>query len=182
MKKKLRREYIDKRNSIADREDLSARICERVSSLREYKNAKNILCYASFGSEVDTKCLINTILADGKSLFLPKCEVATHTMQAIKVEDLSTLKKGAYGIEEPVGDCINPAIVDLVIVPLVSFDRSCARLGYGGGYYDRFLPKITAKRIAIAFSEQETDRLPTEDTDVLMDMIITEKETIYNAF
>ncbi len=182
MKKELRKECIDRRNKITDIKSLSKLIADRLLSLDEYKRAKNVLCYSSFGSEVDTTPLMNAILADGKALFLPRCEVKTHTLEAIRVTDLAALKIGAYGIKEPLGEGIGPNELDLIIVPLVAFDQKKARLGYGGGYYDRFLPKTDAKRVAIAFSHQETDKIPREETDVLMDIIITEKEVIKDAF
>ncbi len=165
-----------------NRQELSKVIIDRLTALSEYKNAKNLLCYASFASEVETTDLMAEILADGKKLYLPKCEVETHEMQAVRVTDLSSLEKGAYGIAEPVGEGEEPKKIDLVIVPLVAFDRSLARLGYGGGYYDRFLPKTDAIRIAIAFSEQECEKIPLDETDIRMDIIITEKEEIRNAF
>ncbi len=182
LKKQLRKNCLEKRNQIEDRCTLSKEIADKLTGLCEYKNAKNILAYASFGSEVETKELMSRILADGKSLFLPKCEVKTKELQAIKTNDLHTLKKGAYGIAEPSGEVADPCAIDLVIVPLVGFDRTLARLGYGGGYYDRFLPKTGAKCIAIAFSRQEIREIPREETDILMDMIVTEKEVIKGAF
>ncbi len=178
LKKTLRKSLIARRNDILDKDILSKEICERLVGLEEYKNAKNILCYASFTGEVDTKELLDRILKDGKNLFLPRCDVKNHTMQAIEVNALSTLKKGAYGIAEPSGEGTAPEKLDLVIVPLVGFDRKKARLGYGGGYYDRFLPETNAVRIAIAFSNQEVSEIPIEKTDALLDIVVTEKEVI----
>ncbi|MBQ7793240.1 MAG: 5-formyltetrahydrofolate cyclo-ligase [Clostridia bacterium] len=180
MKSELRKEFIKKRILIdtLTRADFGRMIWERVKALDVYKSAENILCYASVGYEVDTYNLMRTILADGKKLYLPRCEVETHSIIPCQVYDLAELEKGAYGIPEPSGEGVSPSVFDLVIVPAVAFDRSKARLGYGGGYYDRFLPKTDAIKCLIAFRAQEAQKIPCEKTDIPMDMIVTEREVI----
>lgn len=176
MKKELRSFYVKKRKESFSKEK-SIAISKKVTALDEYKSANNILCYASYNSEVDTFWLMEKILTEGKSLYLPRCVTATHEMEICNVSSLDELSDGAYGIKEPTGNGVCVPL-DLVIVPMVAFDREKNRLGYGGGYYDRFLAKTDAVRVGIAFSEQESDKLIGEPTDIPMDIIITEKEVI----
>ncbi len=177
MKKELRKQFIKIRKDSFD-ERISNIIFERLVALDEYKKAKHILCYASYNSEVDTFNLMNRIIQDGKKLYLPRCIPEKREMDVCNVKDLSELKTGAYGIKEPTGDSVSADLLDLVIVPMVAFDREKTRLGYGGGYYDRFLLKINAVKMGIAFSVQESDKLIKEPTDIPMDIIVTEKEVI----
>lgn len=176
MKKELRSFYVKKRRECFS-EEKSITVSKKLIALDEYKEAKNIFCYASYNSEVDTYWLMEKILADGKNLYLPRCITATKEMEVCRVSNLSELQSGAYGIKEPMGDGVSVSL-DLVIAPMVAFDREKNRLGYGGGYYDRFLAKTDAVRLGIAFSEQESDKLVKEPTDIPMDIIITEKEVI----
>lgn len=177
LKKETRRLFIEKRKA-AFSERASSEIAEKVLSLTEYKSASSVLCYASYNGEVDTFGLMERIFADGKKLYLPKCIVETRTIIPCEVGGFDELKKGAYGILEPVGKAAEPMSIDAVIVPMVAFDRKLTRLGYGGGYYDRFLPGTDAVKIGIAFATQEAEYLEREKTDIAMDMIITEKEVI----
>lgn len=176
MKKELRSLYVKKRRECFS-EEKSITILKELIALDEYKGAYNIFCYASYNSEVDTFWLMEKILADGKNLYLPRCITDTKEMEVCRVSDLSELQSGAYGIREPIGKGVLVSL-DLVIAPMVAFDREKNRLGYGGGYYDRFLAKTDAIRLGIAFSEQESDKLVKEPTDIPMDIIITEKEVI----
>lgn len=177
MKKELRKQFIKIRKDSFD-ERTSNVIFERLVALDEYKKAKHILCYVSYNSEVDTFALMNRILQDGKKLYLPRCIPETREMDICNVKDLSELETGAYGIKEPQGIAVSPDILDIAIVPMVAFDREKTRLGYGGGYYDRFLKKTDIVKVGIAFSKQEAEKLVKEVTDIPMDIIVTEKEVI----
>ncbi|MEE0944144.1 MAG: 5-formyltetrahydrofolate cyclo-ligase [Clostridia bacterium] len=177
MKKELRKQFVKARKESYDMAKCLA-VCENVLALDEYQNAKDILCYASYNFEVDTFYLMKKILLDGKNLYLPRCITDTREMEVCRVKDLSELKSGAYGIKEPTGERVSKEILDMIIVPMVAFDRQKTRLGYGGGYYDRFLPETMAAKVGIAFSVQESECLIKESTDVPMDTIVTEKEVI----
>lgn len=177
MKKELRKQFIGIRKDIFDNVTSNI-ISERLVALDEYKKAKHIFCYASYNSEVDTFALMHRILQDGKKLYLPRCIPETREMDICNVKDLSELKTGSYGIKEPQGTAVSPDILDIAIVPMVAFDREKTRLGYGGGYYDRFLQKTDIFKVGIAFSKQETEKLSKEATDIPMDIIVTEKEVI----
>ena len=143
-----------------------------------YVNAKNILCYASYNSEVNTACIIKDILSSDKNLFLPRCITDKHELVICPVNSLDELKKGAYGIIEPDGPGVDINVIDLVIVPIVAYNENRMRIGYGAGYYDRLLSGSCVKTIGIAFSVQKTMFDEFEPTDVRLDMIITEGEVL----
>ncbi|MDO4618101.1 MAG: 5-formyltetrahydrofolate cyclo-ligase [Clostridia bacterium] len=176
MKKHLRKKALAKRNALTleYREKSSLKIFEKLISMSEYKSAETVLLYASFGSEVDTEMLIKRALKDKKTVCLPRCIKESRQMEIVPIKSLDDLKEGAYGIKEPVGNGISDA--DLVIVPLVAFTKEKDRLGYGGGYYDRFLANADTKSIGIAFSCQIEENVYPENTDIKLQKIVTEKE------
>ncbi len=180
MKKILRKKAIEKRDLIPPnkREEMSFKISERVINSKEYKNAKTIMVYSQIGSEVNLESLINDALFKNKTVCFPRCIKETKQMDAVPVLDLSNLKSGAYGIKEPVGDGIDPKEIDLCIVPIVAFTKNKDRLGYGGGYYDRFLLRTDGIKMGVAFSFQEIDNVFPEKTDIPLDIIVTETEVI----
>ena len=181
MKRELRKRYINLRKTFvsdAQRQALSRVIAEKVLVLDALKRAKNIFCYSAYAGEVETDLLIDSLLKLGKKVYLPLCDKNTNTMSARRIKSRDELTLGAYGILEPSGEEIKPQDVDFVVVPMVAFDRNRTRLGYGGGYYDRYLPNTDAVTCGIAFSVQEAEGLPRGEYDIPLDMIITEKEII----
>jgi 5-formyltetrahydrofolate cyclo-ligase len=194
-KKKIRKEKRAERDAIAREAvlEMSERITARVLEAPCYKNAKNILTYVSTGSEVCTQRLIEAALAQGKCVFVPK--VYGSEMKFIRIFGLDELAEGYYGILEPVkeepvweADENNSAkdkaaeCENLCIMPGLAFDRSFNRVGYGGGFYDRFLEgKPCVYRMGLCFECQMTEKIEAEDTDVKPDCIVTEKEIIYNG-
>lgn len=148
-----------------------------------YKNAKNIMTFVSFSDEVDTHELIKIGIRDNKNILVPITIKETKELKLSLVTDFNELELGYYNILTPKEKFIrytDPKLVDLIIVPGVVFDREGYRIGYGGGYYDRFLSKIekSIPRIAIAFDLQIIDKVPREYYDIPVDYIITEKEII----
>ncbi len=180
MKNSARKEALSLRRKLgADlRSDYSRIIQERLMASDWYVNAKNILCYASYNSEVDTSCIVEDILNSDKNMFLPRCITEKHELVVCPVNKLDELEKGAYGIIEPQGSGVDINIIDLVIVPVVAYNKNRMRIGYGAGYYDRLLADSDVKTIGIAFSVQETSFDDFEPTDVRLDMIITESEVL----
>ncbi len=169
---RARRENI----SVIQAAELSARIAERVLTMPEYRAANTVMCYASVLGEVQTAALNARILEDGKELLLPRIDRETHTMQAVPARDLSTLRRSAIGVPEPTGEAgVDPASIDLVLVPGIAFDRRGGRVGFGGGYYDRFLLETKALRVALAFEMQLVEDTRPEPHDQAMDMLVTEK-------
>ena len=180
MKKILRKKAIEKRDLIPEskREEMSFKIAEKVLKSKEYKNAKTIMVYSCIGSEVNLERIINDALSKNKRMCFPRCIKETHEMDSVPVDDLSCLKSGAYGIKEPLGKGIALQEIDLIIVPIVAFTKNKDRLGYGGGYYDRFFLKTKGIKMGVAYSSQEEENVYPEKTDIPLDIIVTETEVI----
>ena len=143
-----------------------------------FADAQNILLFSSYGSEIPTDEIFDLCKRLGKTVYFPK--VTGKDMRFFRVNDLSELSEGFHGIKEPAGDtgeyipaekCIN----DLMIMPGTAFDREGYRLGYGGGFYDRFLaktPELINKTIAIGYKMQETEHIPADEHDIKPGKII----------
>jgi len=156
------------------------RIKARLEALPFYHEAQTVFCYVSVGSEVDTLGLIEDLLVSGKSIFVPRCE-GGGIMYAQMLLSLSELEKGLLGI--PVPPLMNPRVestsLDLIIVPCLACDTSGYRIGYGGGYYDRYLASAEqATSIALCRESLLHEHLPQEDHDVPVDFVITDERMI----
>lgn len=181
IKKELRAYFSAKRSEVADKADKDNSICRAFLDSKIYKAADEILCYCSFGSEIDTAKIISAALRDGKKLFLPKCTDKNGSMLFYRVINTDNLVKGTYGISEPDTEICEPAYNfenALCVVPGLSFDRNGHRLGYGKGYYDRFLEKFTIKSAGLCYNNLISDSLPAEKYDLPVDYIFTETEVI----
>ncbi|MBE0447039.1 MAG: 5-formyltetrahydrofolate cyclo-ligase [Actinobacteria bacterium] len=166
-----------------ERERKAIAIKERLFVLPEFRNAESVLFYAAFGSEVPTLKMMSESLGLGKKIILPITDTKTKNLALRRVHDLKNLQLNQYGIPEPVPESTvhhDYNEVDLVIVPGVVFDRYGQRIGYGGGYYDRFLNRIdpSVPRVSIAFEEQIVPEIPAESHDLPVDKIITEERVI----
>jgi len=155
---------------------LSERACARILALEEYKNTQTVLLYHSVGGEVDTIQLIDRMKSDGRQVCLP----AITGKGILEARRIDCLVPGAYGIPCPEGPVVQPEEIDLIVVPGLAFDKSCHRLGQGGGYYDRYLPKCRGTTIGLAFDCQVVDDLPLEDHDIQLDLLATES-TLYTS-
>lgn len=159
LRKQIRREMTGKRQSITRRREKEQAILRR---LAPFVKGKTVAAYHAIGQEVD-------ILQD--DWLLPLTNPADHSLRF----GTGRLRQGPYGIMEPDPDTakfVEPEDIDVILVPMVAFD-GLHRLGYGGGYYDRFLPRTKALKIGIAFREQAA-RFPVSAWDVDMDMVITD--------
>ena len=183
IKKNLRIEMKRKRSSLSIERLLvySSHIFESVVNRKEYINADVILAYVSFSSEVDTHFLIQHALKNGKKVAVPKV-FDNNEMRFFFIDSLDELKPGAYGILEP--DPVSELIIDenknyVILLPGVAFDDEKNRLGYGGGYYDRYLEKYSfIFKIMLAYELEKLDNtLPTDRHDVKPDIVITELNT-----
>ena len=158
--------------------EMSARIGERVLALPEYKRACRIFCYHALPMEVQTAGLIREMIREGKEVYLPVLG-KRRTMRAVRLRESTMLHKGAFGVYEPDGnEEIDPARLELILTPGLAFDRMGGRIGYGAGYFDRFLPKCKGLIVALALEMQMVERVPMEAHDVYMHRIITE-QTMY---
>ncbi len=160
-----------------DRAQRSELICSRLSGLTEYEDARNICAYISKGNEVDTKLIIEKAWADGKHVYVPK--VYGKEMHFIEISDYNELQTGSFGISEPVSDEYQDVEDGLMFMPGVAFDRSRNRIGFGGGYYDRYLAEHTGLvTVALAYEFQIVDKIDSEPTDIRPHIIVTESEVI----
>lgn len=182
-KGQLRRLALSKRNELDEDFRKKAGDSIAASLLRHaaVEAAGTIMCYCDFRSEVPTRELVRQLEAKGKKMCFPVCEKGG-IMHAWHPVNKESWKTGMMGICEPdtaKSELVEPEDIDLVICPMVAFDLKCCRMGYGGGYYDRYLPRCKkAVRIGIAFEAQHTEGLVTDSYDCPMDFVITE-EKIY---
>ena len=151
--------------------------------LSEFQLAKTVMLFLNFREEVETTALAEAMIAGEKRLILPRC--APHgILLPIEVRDLNQdIEPGAYGIREPklTLGVVEPSEIDLIIVPGSGFDLQGNRLGYGGGYYDRFFMLLNPliPKIALGFECQIIPEVPVDQHDAKMTMLITEKG-VYN--
>lgn len=183
-KKKIRKEILAKRDTLTEsqRESMSQEIFHRLTQLPEFENAGQILLFAGYGSEPDTISWMKSCMQNGKKVFCPT--VCGEVMEFYEVKDVSELQIGYKGIPEPVPmqeTKYVPGAHDLMILPGVAFDHEGNRIGYGKGFYDRYLASgYSGEKLAVAFSLQmvENERMPAEMTDQRIGCIVTEKEII----
>lgn len=179
-KKAIRKQIFAARKACTDEQidTWSKTVTERVLALPAFRRAEKILVYADYNHEVITRYLIEEAWKAGKETAVPK--VAGKDMIFYKLTDFSQLEPGYYGIPEPAkGETVDWHQA-LMIMPGVAFDKENHRVGYGGGFYDRYLEKHPEiERVAIAFSFQILPEVPTEPTDICPQIIVTEKETYY---
>ena len=163
------------------REERAERVVERFLDLPEVQRASTVMLFSSFGSEVSTRSLIERLHARGVVVALPRIEGAALVPIRYAPGDPTTTT--TFGAEEPVADArLDPPSIDVVGVPGVAFDRGGRRIGYGGGYYDRFLRGLPAFTVGLVFGLQVVeDELPAGRFDLPVDAIVTEEETIRAA-
>lgn len=170
MKSEIRKKYIEIRKNIKNKEEKSEKIINTLLSSEFYKKATDVFVYVSTDDEVDTLTLIEKMLKDKKTLYAPKC-TEKGFMEARKFERLSDLSLDKFGILAPSGEVSNH--IDLIIVPGVAFNENLHRIGYGGGYYDRFLNDTDNVTCGLFFEEQRAE-FSAESHDMPLDYIITD--------
>lgn len=178
-KQAIRKQIFALRKQCTDEEveAKSRKITEMVKELPQFKNADRILAYADYNHEVCTCYLIEEAWKAGKTVAVPK--VVGKDMEFHILTDFNQLEPGYFKIPEPVSGEIVDWEDALMIMPGVAFDRSCNRVGYGGGFYDRFLEKHPGIfRLAVAFDFQVLEEVPTEETDIVPQIVATEKEIL----
>jgi len=184
MKGKLRKELMEIKRNLSKIEVLnkSNQIKERLFSLKEFKQAHAVLFYISYDNEVYTHDMIKESISKGKRIVVPISDKENRRLILSEFDEWNNLEPGSYGILEPRKDKIKEISVeevDLIIVPGVGFDEKGHRIGHGKGYYDNLLRNSTkALHIGLAFELQIVDHVPTEEHDVPLDGIITEKRVI----
>jgi 5-formyltetrahydrofolate cyclo-ligase len=170
--------------SLEVRRRSSVVVLDRIRALPVYRQARAVLGYASFGSELDTRPFLEAVLADGRVLALPRIERAARRLALHQVRDLDAdLRPGQWKIPEPdPARCpvVAPAELDFVLIPGLVFDPEGGRIGYGAGYYDRLLaawPEPVPPLVAAAFELQVVPAVPVLATDHRVDIVVTESRT-----
>ena len=169
------------------RQAASAQMIDRLVKLQAYQNAQTIFAYASMADEVQLDAFIERAMSDGKRVAIPWI-TDKGTMEAVEVSSLKSLEVGMYGIRNvPAAErrVIAPEAIDLAIVPGAAFTVEGARLGLGGGYYDRYLGNRApqAERVALAFDalvlpRPERHKIPMEAHDIWADVLVTETRVL----
>jgi len=181
-KRNLRRSMLAHRKSLSPEEFRSASLHIQKSFLEtdNFRRARSVLVYSPINHEVDTELIVSCALNSGKKIAFPS--VVGDELLFCEVQDLTSLKKGTFGILEPcaIGKIFTPEEADVVVVPGVAFDLSGHRIGYGKGYYDKMLQHLESqgKLVGLCYDFQLVDEILAEPHDVKMDMIITEKRVV----
>lgn len=185
-RKHIRKERLAERNLLdaEQRRGRSEEIQARLLKLPMIRDAGHLFIYVHFRSEVQTLALIEQCLAQGKTVSVPVTLPDASRLLAVQLTDpAKQLEPGCFGIPEPAAELIararvDPTKIDVVLVPGSVFDPCGGRLGYGGGYYDRFLTQDApqARRVGLAYAVQLVEQVPMEAHDQYMDMIITEQQ------
>lgn len=180
MKQKLRTEMLAKLSSISKEKHIekSLVIAARLYEQPEWKKARTVGITLSMAHEVDTYPIIEQAWHSGKQVAVPKCDRETRTMVFRYITSYEQLETVYMNLKEPVPEITLKAIpseIDLMIVPGLAFTQEGDRLGYGGGYYDRYLPSYNGSTAVLAFSEQLLTEVPLEPNDHKVQKIITDQ-------
>lgn len=173
-KKELRKIAKNLRSEIKNKDVKSNIISTRLRGLDIYKKSSSIFVFISFADEISTCEIIENCIKDNKLVFVPK--IIDGKMILVEFNDFDCLEINSYGIREPKASKQYKGAIDLTITPGLLFDKSGHRLGYGGGYYDRFFENSESFKLGIAFSEQVVDSIPYEKYDIPLDAILTDEE------
>ena len=177
-KSALRKHLLEKRDATSAelREITSMQIHENLKKNTIFTNAQDIACYFPIGSEVDTRDIMLDILKQDKNLLLPK--VIGDNIEFYIVPNLEKLESGHFEIMEPKDSCKKAKKIDCVLIPTVGVSKLGVRLGYGRGYYDRFLSSTDTVKISLTYSKQIVKSIPNDSHDIKVDWIVTEDENI----
>jgi 5-formyltetrahydrofolate cyclo-ligase len=187
LKQTIRQRIIAAREKLpaTERLRLSRSVVESICGLTAYRQAHTVLGYLNFGAELASELWVQRAFADGKRILLPRVNRASKHLDLYHVRDLHyDVAPGLWGIREPVAErCIKEEVlgaVDFILLPGVAFTREGARLGYGGGYYDKLLARMPHQPtlVAGAFTLQVVKEIPQEKTDRKVEWLVTEDGTI----
>lgn len=177
-KKKLREDMkeLSKTISLEYMMESDKAITDKILNSQEYKKAKNIFCYIGDYPEINTRLFIEKAIEDGKKISVPLC-IDNSNMKAYRINSLNDLKEGKFGIPEPDPEISKEVLkseIDLIIVPCCTVDSNGNRLGFGKGYYDRFMDEYTGNKLLPIRKKQMVDKVPIEEHDHKIKLIITE--------
>lgn len=176
-KKKLRKEIKQQIAGLSEEYcwEADKEIQRKTTAYIKEHQADTVFCFVGTNLEIDTKPILEEIMRMGKHLGVPKC-IGKGLMEVYEIHSLEDLQPGSYGILEPQEGCqlIRPEEIGLVLVPCLSCSEAGWRLGYGGGFYDRYLVSARAKRVVLCRSVLMRDNIPRDGLDLQMDAVITE--------
>lgn len=183
-KEELRNQVLERRAEISeeDWENRSDKIINQLLKTDFFRDAHTVHTYISMNErrEVCTDSLLEALIASDKRVVVPKTNFSNTTLTHSELSTMNDLERNKWGIREPskikpidIGD------IDLIIVPMAAVDRQGNRLGYGKGFYDRFLAKTEAVKVGLVFSEFLFDEIPAESFDEKLDVIISEEGVIF---
>ncbi|QOJ13194.1 MAG: 5-formyltetrahydrofolate cyclo-ligase [Planctomycetia bacterium] len=166
-----------------ERRAASAASAARLAGEPEFRAARVVLAYLALPDEMDADGVIAAALADGRRVCVPRADWGSRALAAVEIRSIGVDvgPPGRHGLREPrVGEGIDPAEIDFVLAPGVTFDTLGGRLGRGAGFYDRFFadPRLRAVRCGFAFEVQLAERVPAEPHDARMDMLVTEQRVL----
>jgi len=184
-KEELRQQLLDQRKAISEVEfkRASQQIIQRLRQQTEFEQAKTIHCYVSMNDrrEVDTHAFLKEMIEEEKNVVVPVTNFQDGTLTHVALPSFDVLEANKWGVPEPNGGReVSPQKLELVIVPMVAGDERGNRIGYGEGFYDRFLSQVDCPKIGLIFEQNVIDQLPVEDFDVRLDKIITEARVIHH--
>lgn len=177
-KPRLRNHLLEKRDGLShDFMTIASKQIQRnLKKIEVFRNAEKVACYYSIGSEVRTLDIIQQMISEGRTLTLPR--VTDEELVFCAVKNFEELQKGEFGIMEPRKNCPIVENFDVILVPAVAMMRTGQRLGYGRGYYDRFLSKHKTPTIALEYSRLIVRNIPKSEGDIPIQWIVTEDEVI----
>lgn len=180
-KARIRRDMIARRNQMSGEEvaEKGRSILQNLLSLTEYRGARLVHSFVSMPGEVDTRALIEEALASGKRVAVPVVEAGRKDLRHAEISALADLRpEGAWGLYQPPPERVRPVAageIGLVVTPGLAFDPQGNRVGFGAGYYDRFLRGVVAPKVAVAYAFQVLPAVPVTGQDVPVDLIVTEE-------
>jgi 5-formyltetrahydrofolate cyclo-ligase len=181
LKSEIREFALSYRNSLEEEKylDMSLAITYKLCYMFPFKEAYDYHFFigSSQKREIITKPLIDVLLKSGRNVYVPKVD-KNNILSTHKIHTIHDLKFGAFGIEEPVTFSTNAKDFDCIIVPMLGADLKGNRVGYGKGFYDRFLENSTGVKIGVVFDACLVEELESEEHDVPLDLIITENRVI----
>ena len=180
VKRQMRASTKEKRLSMDAEIKSSAdkKICNKLLNLWSVREAETVLCYVSTPIEVDTREFITTLLKSGKTVAVPRCEGDKAEMNFYRISSLDELIPGSFGVLEPQPDAEKRVVETqntVCVVPAFMFDKKGFRLGYGKGYYDRYLSRYEGSTVGICYEENITEELFHGKYDRAVDLVLTEK-------
>jgi 5-formyltetrahydrofolate cyclo-ligase len=182
-KSDIREEYRKKRRDPDPevKQKLDEQLCEKIINSQTYKSAEVVLTYIPKTEEVNIIKVAETALKDGKKLACPKCDTKSRTMVFKYIDSFDQLEDSVFGLREPVSGCevfVQDNVIDnkvICVVPAIVFDKKGFRIGYGGGYYDRYLSTFHGIKVGVSYYDFIVNEAPHGKFDFAVDVLITER-------